>query len=88
ARQNRWALVFPEYSMNWVIDELDTFEKRPGDVFYITEKSKEELRAIAPFWKHNTLEDRGYASFPEASRIFYDLGIIGADGNITSGDGH
>ncbi|WP_163627405.1 glycyl radical protein [Lactiplantibacillus plantarum] len=88
ARQNRWAPVFPEYSMNWVIDELDTFEKRPGDVFYITEKSKEELRAIAPFWKHNTLEDRGYASFPEASRIFYDLGIIGADGNITSGDDH
>ncbi|RRK11464.1 glycyl radical protein [Lactiplantibacillus garii] len=88
ARQNRWAPVFPEYSMNWVIDELDTFEKRPGDVFYITEESKDELRKIAPFWQHNTLEDRGYASFPEASRIFYDLGIIGADGNITSGDGH
>lgn len=88
ARQNRWAPVFPEYSMNWVIDELDTFEKRPGDIFYITEESKQELRDIAPFWQHNTLEDRGYASFPEASRIFYDLGIIGADGNITSGDGH
>ncbi|MFC6164779.1 glycyl radical protein [Lactiplantibacillus dongliensis] len=88
ARQNRWAPVFPEYSMNWVIDELDTFEKRPGDVFYITEDSKKELREIAPFWKHNTLEDRGYQSFPEASRIFYDLGVIGADGNITSGDGH
>ncbi|MFC6180133.1 glycyl radical protein [Lactiplantibacillus daowaiensis] len=88
ARQNRWAPVFPEYSMNWVIDELDTFEKRPGDVFYITEESKKELRDIAPFWQHNTLEDRGYKSFPEASRIFYDLGVIGADGNITSGDGH
>lgn len=88
ARANRWAPVFPEYSMNWVIDELETFEKRPGDVFYITEQTKKELREIAPFWKNNTLEDRGLAAFPSKSRVFYDLGIIGADGNITSGDGH
>ena len=88
AQQNRWAPVFPEYSMNWVIDELDTFEKRPGDVFYITEDTKDKLREIAPFWQHNTLEDRGLAAFPPKSRVFYDLGIIGADGNITSGDGH
>ncbi len=88
ARQNRWAPIYPEYSMNWVVDELDQFEKRPGDVFYITEETKQELREIAPFWKNNTLEDRGYAAFPPESRLFYDLGIIGADGNITSGDGH
>ena len=30
--------------MNW-----DTFEKRDGDVFYIAEETKEQLRAIAPF---------------------------------------
>lgn len=88
AQQNRWAPIYPEYSMNWVIDELDEFEKRPGDVFYITEETKQKLREIAPFWKNNTLEDRGYAAFPPESRVFYDLGIIGADGNITSGDGH
>lgn len=88
AQANRWAPVFPEYSMNWVIDELDRFEKRPGDIFYITEDTKQKLREIAPFWKHNTLEDRGLAAFPPKSRVFYDLGIIGADGNITSGDGH
>ncbi|MFD1671091.1 glycyl radical protein [Agrilactobacillus yilanensis] len=88
AQSNRWAPIFPEYSMNWVIDELDQFEKRPGDVFYITEATKTQLREIAPFWKNNTLEDRGYAAFPKASRLFYDLGIIGAAGNITSGDGH
>ncbi|WP_317636620.1 glycyl radical protein [Xylocopilactobacillus apicola] len=88
ARSNRWAPVFPEYSMNWVIDELDTFDQRPGDVFYITEESKDQLREIAPFWHNNTLEDRGLAAFPPESRVFYDLGIIGAAGNITSGDGH
>lgn len=88
AQSNRWAPIFPEYSMKWVIEELDTFEKRPGDVFYITEDTKKKLKKIAPFWHNNTLEDRGLAAFPPNSRIFYDLGIIGADGNITSGDGH
>ena len=35
--------------MKFVMDELDTFEKRDGDVFYITEETKEALRSIAPF---------------------------------------
>ncbi|WP_459478853.1 glycyl radical protein [Clostridium saccharoperbutylacetonicum] len=88
ASSNRSAPIFPEYAMDWVIDELDEFEKRDGDVFYITEKSKEVLREIAPFWEHKTLKDRGLAGMPAESRVFYDLGIIKAEGNITSGDAH
>lgn len=88
ASSNRSAPIFPEYAMDWVIDELDEFEKRDGDVFYITEKSKEALREIAPFWEHKTLKDRGLAGMPAESRVFYDLGIIKAEGNITSGDAH
>ncbi|MFT8351685.1 glycyl radical protein [Clostridium saccharoperbutylacetonicum] len=88
ASSNRSASIFPEYAMDWVIDELDEFEKRDGDVFYITEKSKEVLREIAPFWEHKTLKDRGLAGMPAESRVFYDLGIIKAEGNITSGDAH
>lgn len=88
ASSNRSAPIFPEYAMDWVIDELDEFEKRDGDVFYITEESKEALRKIAPFWEHKTLKDRGLAGMPAESRVFYDLGIIKAEGNITSGDAH
>ena len=51
ATKNRNAPVFPEYTMKFIMDELDLFEKRDGDVFYITEESKEELRRIAPFWE-------------------------------------
>ena len=88
ASSNRAAPIFPEYAMDWVIRELDEFEKRDGDVFYITEKTKEELRSIAPFWEHNTTLDKGLAAIPPDSRVFYDLGIIKAEGNITSGDAH
>jgi pyruvate formate-lyase/glycerol dehydratase family glycyl radical enzyme len=85
---NRSAPIFPEYAMDWVIAELDEFEKRDGDIFYITEENKEVLREIAPFWEKKTLKDRGLAGMPAESRVFYDLGIIKAEGNITSGDAH
>lgn len=88
ASANRAAPIFPEYAMDWVIKELDEFEKRDGDVFYITEETKQQLRDIAPFWKHNTTKERGLAAIPPASKVFYDLGIIKAEGNITSGDAH
>ncbi len=88
ATANRNAPIYPEYAMGWVIDELDEFDKRPGDRFYITEENKQKLRDIAPFWEHSTLFDRGYAAFPPHARLYYDLGIIKSEGNITSGDGH
>ncbi|WP_244834973.1 glycyl radical protein [Clostridium sp. BJN0001] len=88
ASSNRAAPIYPEYAMDWVIDELDKFEKRNGDKFYITEENKKALKDIAPFWNHNTLKDRGLAGMPEHTKMFYDLGIIKAEGNITSGDAH
>lgn len=88
ASSNRSAPIFPEYAMQWVIDELDEFDKRDGDVFHITEENKQKLRDIAPFWEHNTLLDRGLAAFPPHSKLYYDLGIIKSEGNITSGDAH
>jgi formate C-acetyltransferase len=88
ASRNRSAPVFPEYAMDWVIAELDEFEKRDGDRFYITKETRQTLREIAPFWRHNTVKDRGLAAMPASAKVFYDLGIIKAEGNITSGDAH
>ena len=88
ASGNRAAPIFPEYAMDWVIQELDEFEKRDGDVFTIDEETKEKLRGIEEFWRHNTTKERGLAAIPSKSRVFYDLGIIKAEGNITSGDAH
>ncbi|MDR2054202.1 MAG: glycyl radical protein [Treponema sp.] len=88
ASGNRAAPIFPEYAMDWVVAELDEFEKRDGDRFYITEENKQALREIAPFWRHNTVKDRGLAAMPAGAKVFYDLGIIKAEGNITSGDAH
>ena len=88
AEANRSAPIFPEYAMDWVIRELDDFEKRKGERFTISEKSKQILRDIYPYWKGRTLQDKGYAAYPDNAREIYDLGIIRNEGNITSGDAH
>ena len=88
ASSNRSAPIFPEYAMDWVINELDQFDKRDGDIFYITDENKQILREIAPFWNNNTIKARALAAMPPSSKLFYDLGIIKAEGNITSGDAH
>ena len=84
----RAAPIFPEYSMDWVINELDEFEKRPGDRYTITEDAKQDLREIFPFWENNTLIKYGLSLFPEESINAYENGVIRAEGNLTSGDGH
>lgn len=86
ATKNCNAPIFPEYTMGFVIDELDKFEKRDGDVFYITEETKRQLREIAPFWKNNCLHDRGMALLPE--EVLDVLPSLGMEGKLNAGDAH
>lgn len=88
ASQNFAAPIFPEYSIQWVIDELDTFAKRSGDIFYIDEKTKEDLRSIAPYWKGHTHEDRVNAHITDSIRMAEKQGVLHRGGISMSGDGH
>ncbi|WP_376716669.1 glycyl radical protein [Enterococcus dongliensis] len=88
ASSNRDAPIFPEYTLDFVINELDSFEKRDGDVFYITDKTKEELRSIAPFWENNNLRAKGWALLPEEVSVFMETGFFGMEGKLNSGDAH
>lgn len=88
ATKNRNAPIFPEYTMEFVMNELDQFEKRDGDIFYITEKTKEQLREIAPFWQNNNLRARGEALLPEEVRVFMETGVFGMEGKLNAGDAH
>lgn len=88
APANRSAPVFPEYTLDFVIDELDLFEKRDGDVFHITEATKRALREIAPFWKGNCLRARGGALIPEEMSVYMETGLFGMEGKLNAGDAH
>ena len=88
ASVNRAAPIFPEYAIDWIINELDEWEKRDGDRFTISEDNKAKLRELAPFWAGSTLKDKALALMPPLARKYYDIGIIKVEGNITSGDAH
>jgi len=82
------APYFPEYAVTWMLNELDELDKRPGDAYYPSEEVKAEIRAISPYWIGKTTIDKGYALMPEKYKEILDAGIIKAEGNLTSGDGH
>lgn len=88
ASSNRDAPIFPEYTLEFVLNELDLFEKRDGDVFYITEKTKEDLRSIAPFWENNNLRAKGEALLPDEVSVFMETVFFGMEGKLNSGDAH
>ena len=88
ANRNFAAPIFPEYSIDWVIDELDAFAKRTGDVFMIDEDVKEELRSIAPYWSGHTHEDAVRHHMPEVNLLSEKQGVLHRGGISMSGDGH
>lgn len=88
ATKNCNAPIFPEYTLGFVIDELDTFEKRDGDVFYVTDETKRQLRDIAPFWENNNLRARGEALLPDEVSVFMETGVFGMEGKLNAGDAH
>lgn len=88
ASRNFAAPVFPEYSIDWVVRELDEFEKRDGDVFIISPEVKEDIRRIAPYWHGHTHEDEVLKNTPESIFLAEKQKVIHRGGISMSGDGH
>ena len=84
----RAAPIFPEYSVDWLLDELDQLEKRPGDVFYVPPGEKLSIRKICEYWQGATVCDRAYALMPADTLEIHEAQITRAVANLTSGDGH
>ncbi len=65
----RGCQTYPEFSYQWLEDELDTVETRSADPFYIAEETKEELREIHKYWKGKTTSELALSYMaPEAVR--------------------
>lgn len=88
ASSNFAAPIYPEYSIDWVVAELDEFDKRTGDIFYIDEKVKEDIRRIAPYWHDHTHEDEVKRNIPEVNLLSEKQGVLHRGGISMSGDGH
>ena len=84
----RAAPIFPEYATAWIIKELDEFNKRPGDAFFLSDENKQELKELCSWWEGRTLLEKGYEGMSERFKDIHSSGIIRAEGNLTSGDAH
>lgn len=88
ASVNFAAPIFPEYSFDWVIEELDEFDKRSGDSFQISEDTKERLRKLAPYWVGKTHKDEVLRNLSPINRQAEKQGVLHRGGISMSGDGH
>ncbi len=88
ASKNFAAPVFPEYSYDWVIEELDEFEQRSGDYFLIAEETKERLRKLESAWVGITHKDEVLRNLPEINRQAETQNVLHRGGISMSGDGH
>ena len=85
----RGCQTFPEYSYEWLLDELDTVETREADPFYISESAKADLRSVAPYWKGRTTSDLARALMaPEAYAAFVEHGMFTPGNYFYNGIGH
>ncbi len=88
ASRNFAAPVFPEYSFNWLIKELDELGKRSGDFFLVDEETKSELRALQDFWQGITHQDEVNRNLPAINLEAEKQGVLHRGGISMSGDGH
>ena len=85
----RGCQVFPEYSYEWLLSELDTVSTRAADPFYISEKTKAELREIYPWWHGKTTSDLALANMaPEAYAAFTEHSVFTPGNYFYNGIGH
>jgi formate C-acetyltransferase len=83
----RAAEVYPEFSVDWVLEELDDFALRDSDVFQIDEETKTRLRACLPWWRGRSVRDAAVERMePEALAAHTELVYILT--SLGSGIGH
>ncbi len=70
AKVARSAPVFPEFSYDWIIEEMDNepFEERTADRFLIDEETKKTLRGLYEYWKGKKVSDLVWNMLPEESK--------------------
>jgi pyruvate formate-lyase/glycerol dehydratase family glycyl radical enzyme len=83
------GIICPEYSWQWVSNEMDSFETRNQDPYRIDAEAKDTLRKeIFPYWQGKSLEETFLSRInPETAKILIDTGIIDNDSKWRSAVG-
>ena len=65
AGRPRAAPLFPEYSWEWILEELDSLPMRAADRFAVPSTTRDALQGILPRWRGKSFRDRAVQAVPE-----------------------
>jgi len=82
--------LFPEFSIFWIEDELNSFDQRSIQAipFTIDESDKNELLKILDYWKGKTVFDRALSLMPDECLEMMNEDMFSTVSNLTYGIGH
>ena len=87
ADRPRSTPVFPEFSSEWIVDEIDDFETRRSDRLQLSEEDRATLLEVLPKWKDRSFDKIVERALPEEIRHAEDSGVMTV-GNRECSTGH
>ncbi len=79
SKKAKSAPIYPEYSAQWILEELDgkpyRWEDRPGDKFYIDPEDEKAVRECAEYWNGKTVYDYVRKNLPQEIIDSWDAGV-------------
>ena len=84
----RGCQTYPEFSYEWLEDEFDTVETRSADPFYISDKTKAELKEANAYWKGRTTSELATAYMEPETLLAMEHNIFTPGNYFYNGVGH
>lgn len=80
--------VYPEAAVDFILDQVDSFETREGDKLTVPDNIKKELKEILPWWTGRTLKEYALSITPQETKRANDAGLYTYENMLTGGIGH
>ena len=84
----RGCQTYPEFSYEWLEAEFDTVETRSADPFYISEKTKLELKEANAYWKGKTTSELATSYMEPETLLAMEHNIFTPGNYFYNGVGH
>ena len=84
----RGCQTYPEFSYEWLEAEFDTVETRSADPFYISEKTKQELKEAYAYWKGKTTSELATSYMEPETLLAMEHNIFTPGNYFYNGVGH
>jgi formate C-acetyltransferase len=82
------APLYPEYSIDWIEEEIDKFGERTADRYIVKAEDKSKILEALKRWKGRTVKDRVLLYLPSEVLEAQENSFLSLRGPMESGDGH